>query len=248
MIQLLLYSLIGGLFSLIGGLLLLWNKKFTQKIIISLISFGVGAFLSAALVDILPEAIEMVEEVHPLMYVVLGVILILFSSERLMMKYLRKNNHDHDEHTETLPLLLIAGDSLHNFMDGIVIALAYVADPTLGLTAALAIAAHEIPQEIGDFSILLHLGWKKAKVIWVNILQSLATVPGVFIGYFVGSSLDMYLPYLLAGTAGIFIYIAASDLIPMLHHQAGHKYAFRVILPMIAGAIAVSYLSILAHN
>lgn len=248
--QLLVYSLVGGIFSLVGGFLLLWKPKLTHKIILSLTSLGTGAFLGAAFLDILPEAIEMAGEPHPILKIALIGFLLFFVAERIIMKYFKKDakTHHHDEHVEALPVLLIVGDSLHNFMDGIVIALAFVADPTLGLSAALAIAAHEIPQEIGDFSILLHLGWKKSKVILVNILQSLLTIPGVFIGFYLGNNLEPQLPIMLGFTAGIFIYIAASDLIPMLHHQAGHKYAYRLIFPMILGALVVSWLAQLAHG
>jgi zinc and cadmium transporter len=248
--QLFLYSLIGGLFSLIGGGFLLWKPQITQKLLLSLIAFGAGSFLGAAFLDILPEALESVDEAHPILGATLAGFLIFFIAERLIMKYFKnKNNtHHHDEHTESLPFLLIAGDCLHNFMDGIVIALAFAADPTLGLSAALAIAAHEIPQEIGDFSILLQLGWKKSRVILVNVLQSLLTIPGVVVGYYLGTQLEPQLPFMLGATAGIFIYIAASDLIPMLHHQGGHKYAYRIIIPMIVGVIAVWQLAQLAHG
>lgn len=247
--QLFLYSLIGGLFSLAGGFLLLWKPQLTKKLMLSLISLGAGSFLGAAFLDILPEALEMVTEPHPILGATLVGFLLFFAVERLLMKHFKNSSaHDHDEHTESLPFLLIVGDCLHNFMDGIVIALAFAADPSLGLAATLAIAAHEIPQEVGDFSILLHLGWNKTKVVMVNVLQSLLTIPGVIVGYYLGTQLEAQLPLMLGFTGGIFIYIAASDLIPMLHHQGGHKYAYRIILPMIVGVILVSQLAQLAHG
>lgn len=245
-----LYSLIAGLFSLAGGLLLLWKPTLTNKLLLSLMSFGAGAFLGAAFLDILPHALESVDDLHPVFSATLFGFLLFFTIERLIMKYFTKGHaeHHHNEHTEPLPFLLIAGDSLHNFMDGIIIALAFTANPGLGLSAALAIAAHEIPQEIGDFSTLLHLGWSKIRVILVNVLQSLLTVPGVIVGYYLGTQLETQLPLMLGATAGIFIYIAASELIPMLHHQAGHTYAYRVIVPMILGVVIVSQLAELVHG
>ena len=136
---------------------------------------------------------------------------------------------------------------MHNFLDGIIIALAYVANPALGLSTTLAVAAHEIPQEIGDFSILLKLKFSKKFVLGVNLMQSLLTIPGVLAGYYIGQSIEPYLPLLLGATSGIFIYIAATDLIPELHHSAGHSHFFKVIAPFIFSILLVGYLTNLAH-
>lgn len=248
MSELIFYSLIGGLFSLIGGILLLIKPELTQKIITPLISFGAGAFLAAAFLDILPEALESVSEPHPILLAMLIGYILFFVLERLIMRLTKiKQGHEHLEHTESLPFLLILGDCLHNFLDGILIAVAYVANPVLGLPTALAIAAHEIPQEIGDFSVLLHLKWSKAKIITVNILQSLLTIPGVILGFYLGKVLQPQLPLFLGLTSGIFLYIAASDLIPELHHQAGHKYFFRVLIPFVSSIALVYLLIFLTH-
>jgi zinc and cadmium transporter len=248
--ELIIYSLIGGFFSLVGGLLVLLNTKLSQRLMTPLLSFGAGAFLGAAFLDILPESVEMVEEAHSVFIAVVIGFITFFTLERVLMT-LNKNyeaGHKHSDHTESLPLLLILGDCLHNFLDGLVIAIAYIANPALGLSTALAIAAHEIPQEIGDFSILLNLKWSKTKIIASNIFQSLLTVVGVVLGYYMSQSLEQYIPYLLGGTAGIFIYIAASDLIPELHHRAGHKQIFTVVIPLIISIILISQLSSLAHK
>lgn len=248
--QLILYSLIGGLFSLIGGFLLLWKPQITNKFITTLISFGAGAFLGAAFLDILPEALEQHGEPHPVMAAALAGFIAFFVLERLIMKKfaIKVEGHEHSEHTESLATLLVLGDSVHNFLDGIVIALAFQANPLLGLPAALAIAAHEVPQEIGDFSVLMKLKWPRTKIILVNVLQSLLTIPGVIIGSYVGSAVEGYLPFLLAGAAGIFIYIAASDLIPELHHQSGHKHFYKVIIPMVVSILLMAQLTRLAHG
>ena len=243
-------SLIGGLFSLGGGLLVLWKEEFANKIITSLIAFGAGAFLAAALLDILPEALEMTSEPHPILLAVTVGFVGFFALERFIMKFIKPHHggEGHSDHTETLPFLLVLGDSLHNILDGVVMAVAYAANPALGLSAALAIAAHEVPQEIGDFSILLSLGWEKRKVLLVNVLQSLLTIPGAFLGFYLGRELEFGLPLLLGGAAGIFIYICASDLIPELHHRSGHKQFGRIILPLVLGIVAVYFLSQLAHS
>lgn len=250
MIELLSYSLVAGVLSLAGGLLLVWRSDLAKRFILPLLAFAAGAFLGASFLDILPEALEMVEEPHPVLIAGLVGFLIFFAMERLFMRYFHHHHqtNEHADHTESLPFLLILGDSIHNFLDGVVIALSYLANPTLGLVTTLAVAAHEIPQEIGDFSVLLNQGWSKKKIIMINVLQSLLTVPGVLLGYYGGQLVEPYLPYLLAGAAGIFIYIAASDLIPEIHHHASHKYVYGVLIMLLAGAFAVGLLSTLAHG
>lgn len=246
--QLLFYSLIGGFFSLAGSWLLLWRADFAKRFILPLLSFGAGAFLGAAFLDILPEAIEMVSEPHPVFIAVVIGFVFFFALERVLMRYFHVHSaHEHADHTESLPFLLIAGDCLHNFLDGVVIGLAYLVNPNLGLVTTLAIAAHEIPQEIGDATVLLNQGWPKRRIILVNIGQSLLTVPGALIGYAVGMAISPYLPYLLALAGGMFIYIAASDIIPEIHHRASHRHAFSVLFYLVIGVALVGVLSSLAH-
>jgi zinc and cadmium transporter len=249
MLSLILYSLIGGAFSLIGGLLLLTRADLAKRVITPLLAFSAGAFLAASLLDILPEALEVTIEPHYVLASALAGFLIFFVLERLLMfLHARVHEHKHSDHTESLSFLLVLGDSIHNFIDGIVIALAYLASPVLGLTTTLGVAAHEVPQEIGDFSILLNQGWSKWRIIWVNVLQSLLTIPGVLIGYYAGQWLEPQLPYLLGGTAGIFLYIAASDLIPEIHHRSGHRQFWSVVLPLLASVLLMAYLINLAHQ
>jgi zinc and cadmium transporter len=254
MAQLIFYSLIGGLFSLIGGLLLVWKVEFAKKITTSLLAFAAGAFLAVSFLDLLPEAVEAVEEPHGIFISAIVGFVLFFILERALMRF---RHHDHEEehshvvqteHAEPLPTLIIIGDSVHNFLDGIVIALAYIANPVLGLVTTLGIAAHEIPQEIGDFGILLSQGWSKKRVIIVNILQSLLTAVGALVGYYIGSMLEPSLPYLLAGVAGIFLYIAGSDLIPEIHHRTGHRHFFRVVIPLIASVVLVGFLIQMTHG
>ena len=248
--ELIFYSLIGGLFSLTGGILLLLNSSLTEKIITPLISFGAGAFLAAAFLDILPEAVERTNEPHDVFISALVGFILFFILERLKMIISGGHNakHIHSEHTESLPFLLILGDCIHNFLDGIVIAIAYIANPVLGLPAALAIAAHEVPQEIGDFAILLNLKWSKKKIIIINIFQSLLTVPGVLVGYYISTFIEPYITLFLGGAAGVFIYLAATDIIPELHHRAGHKQFFQVVIPFIGSILLVYFLVELAHS
>lgn len=249
MITLLFYSLIAGLFSLIGGLFIVWKADIAKKITTSLLAFAAGAFLAVSFLDMLPEAIEMVEEPHSIFIAVVVGFLCFFILERLLMRlHIHSRDHTHSEHMETLPVLVILGDGIHNFLDGILIAIAFIVNPAAGLITAIGIAAHEIPQEIGDFSILLSQGWSKKKVIMVNVFQSLLTIPGVIIGYYAGVFLEPYLPYLLAGASGIFLYIAASDLIPEIHHRTGHGQFYRVVIPFIVSILLIGILTTFAHH
>jgi len=248
--QLLWYSLISGLFSLVGGLLVLWKAKTVLKSITWLISFAAGAFLAVSFLDILPEAVEMVEEPHNVFIAALIGFFVFFAFERFLMRYF-PHSHDethHGDHTESLPLLVVIGDSLHNFLDGALIALAFVADPLLGLPTAIAIAAHEIPQEIGDFAILLDQGWSKTKIITVNIISSLLTLLGAYLAYVFASAFEASLPYLLGAAGGIFLYIAASDLIPEIHHRARHKHVYSVLFFTLLGLLTIGYLVTISHS
>lgn len=247
---LILYGLIAGLFSLFGGLILVWREAVAKRIMIPLLAFAAGSFLGVAFLDLLPEAVEAVEEPHFIFMAALVGFFIFFLLERLITKRLHVygGNDGHSEHTEALPWLVVIGDSFHNLLDGVVIALTYVANPALGLSTALAIAAHEIPQEIGDFSILLDRGWSKTKVIVVNILSSLMNLVGIAWGYWAGGAFENHLPYLLAAIAGVFIYIAASDVIPEVQDRAQHKHTYSILLSFLFGLVLTGYLVSLTHG
>ena len=215
------FSLIGSVISLIGGMLLLFKEKFARKVSHLLSSFAAGALLGTAFLDLLPEAIhESGGEAGIIVWVLVGM-LVFFILERFIHFF-----HHHHEHAVTdkpVVALLMTGDSIHNFIDGVVIAATFMVSIPLGVVTTLAVAAHEIPQEIGDFAILLDRGWSKAKIVVANVFSSLASVAGALIGYFAAGFFEGQLSYLLAAVAGIFTYIAASDLIPEIHHRAGHE-------------------------
>lgn len=238
------YSLIGGLFSLAGAAALLAVKTSLRKALTTtLLAFGAGAFIATSFADLLPDAVEQSQEARSVFLAAMGGLVAFFILERFLMRYgFHANGHAHEDHMESLPALLIVGDSIHNFLDGVVIAVAYVSSPALGLTTALAVASHELPQEIGDFSILLNHGWSRSKVFLVNLVQSLATIPGAIIGYLGGIALARHLPVFLAAAAGIFLYLGSSDLIPELHHRAGHRQVLHVVIPFLTGTLAVTVL------
>ena len=194
-----------------------------------LISYAIGALLGAAFLEVLPHALEH-GDAHRMAGTVLFGILIFFSLEKLVLW--RHCHHDHCEaHDAQEPahdhgrsgLMILVGDTFHNFVDGVLIAAAFMENTQLGIVTALAIIAHEIPQEVGDFLILLHSGYSRARALAFNMLSSLATLLGALLAYFALSELTEWIPYLLSIAAASMIYVAVADLIPGLHKRTELK-------------------------
>lgn len=249
-----LFTLIGSVFSLIGGVFLLIKEKKTLKYSHFLAAFAAGTLLGTVFFDLLPEAVHESEnlkelgiEVNIFLFTLLG-LLGFFLLERFIHWF---HHHQHEYEAEpvkpTVPLIII-GDSVHNFIDGVVIAATFLVSIPLGIITTLAVAAHEIPQEIGDFGILLHKGLGRKKVILVNLLSALTAIIGALITFWIGESVEPSLPILLAITAGFFIYIAASDLIPEIHHENRKGFAAIETLLMFLGVATIYVFIILLEG
>lgn len=245
-----LFTLIGSVFSLIGGILLLYKEKITLKYSHFLAAFAAGTLLGAVFFDLLPEAVSESRElglnIDVFAWTLIG-ILGFFLLERFIHWF---HHHQHEYLDEkikpTIPLI-IAGDSVHNFIDGVVIASTFLVSIPLGIVTTLAVAAHEIPQEIGDFGVLLHKGMKRKKIILVNIMSALTAIFGALLAYWLGERIEASLPILLSITAGFFIYIAASDLIPEIHHE--NRRGFAVIeTALMFGGVATIWIFITLLN
>jgi zinc and cadmium transporter len=210
-------SLVGGVISVCAaGAALLIRAAWIP----TLVSFAIGALLGAAFLEVVPHAFEHGDP-HTAAASILGGILAFFLLEKL---FLWRHSHDHDEHSHTHDhgrsgALIVVGDTIHNFLDGILIAAAFLQSTQLGIVAALAIVAHEIPQEVGDFVILLNSGYSKARAFLLNILSSMATVVGGVLGYFALQVIEGWTPVLLGIVAASMIYVAVADLIPGLHRR-----------------------------
>lgn len=220
-LQLLFWTTIGSVASLTGGILLITATKKRETIIRYLLPFGAGALLAAALLSTLPEALHGHEEPLPVLVWTLGGFLAFFVLERLLGWF---HHHHHDDEVDghrdkTHISLVVVGDTLHNAIDGVAIAAAFMVNPSTGIAMAIAVAAHEIPQEIGDFGIMLGKGMKVRNVIIVNLLSALATIVTALLTYWLGSAAHLDVSPLLALSAGFFIYIAASDIIPDIHER-----------------------------
>lgn len=239
----LLFTIIGGIASLIGGVLLLWNEKLCSKLTPYFVAFAAGSLLTVAIIDLIPEALEeSMSEPRTLFLVVLAGIVTFFLIERYV--FWHHHHHDKSEHEpEPTKALIIIGDTLHNFLDGIAIAASFMISVPVGIATSLAVGLHEIPQEIGDFGALLALGMNKGKVLLVNLFSGLAGILGALLGFYFLGSIEKLIPFFLAYTSGNFIYIAASDLIPEIHSTHQNKNATRQTSFFLMG-ILISYLAI----
>lgn len=252
-LNLIILATVGSLLSLIGGFVLLSNKKQAHKIADYGAPFAAGALIAAALVDLLPEAINngSLEPRDAGIWAMAGMA-IFFLLERKLNWFHHHHEHKaeaHEHKPSRTPTLLVIGDTIHNAIDGAAIAIAYLADPSLGVITTFAVALHEVPQEIGDFSLLLKAGWERKRIIIVNILSAVATIISALLVYQIGSSAESVLPMLLAFTAGILLYIAASDVIPGVHGiKAKGIFKDYASLLFIAGLAVVTFAVILAES
>ena len=226
-------SLVGGL----GGLLvasgvLLINDSTRARLVPWLVSYAVGALLGVSTLAILPSALEQLPPTRVLGTLLLG-ILLFFVLEKLVL-WRHCHTHDCEVHDGSVFPVLV-GDAFHNFVDGAVVAAAVLTSVPLGISTALAVAAHEIPQEVGDFAILLHAGYSRRKALLLNVLSAAASGLGAIAACISFDLLPRLLPYFLALAAASFLYVAMADLIPGLHRGRTDAGSMRQILLIGAG-------------
>lgn len=247
-----LFSIIGGLLSvLIASLFLFLPEKLRTNLVPHLISFAIGSLLGAAFLGLLPHAFGYIKggDFHQIFLAVLVGLLGFFILEKLVLWRHCHTDHceahgahgAHGSDTKAAGTLVLVGDAVHNFVDGILISAAFLADFDLGVVTAIAIAAHEIPQEVGDFVVLLHSGFKRGKALLYNVLASLATVVGALLAYFSLSEMQALLPYVLAVAASSFIYVAVADLIPGLHKRTEMSHTLQQLFLIGAGVLLIYF-------
>lgn len=207
-------AIIISLFSIIGIFALFLKEKLLEKILLGLVSLSAGAMMGGAFFHLIPEAAEKLEGPYPYLYVVIG-----FTTFFILEKILHWR-HCHKGHCpiHTFGYLNIIGDSIHNFIDGLILAASFLIDFNLGIITALAITLHEIPQEMGDFGVLIYAGFKKIKALVLNYISASTIIIGALLGYFLGDTLS-FINILIPFAAGGFIYIASSDLLPELKKE-----------------------------
>lgn len=247
----LLFTFIGSVGALIGGIILLSRKRFALRIAHFLASFAAGTLLGTAFLDLLPEASHSAEElgINIFLWTLIGIIF-FFTLERFIHWFHHHEEpHEHEREVKSILPLIIVGDTVHNFIDGIIIAATFLVSIPLGIVTALAVFAHEVPQEIGDFGLMLHKGLSRGKIIFVNVLSAIVSVIAAVATFMLGNILEPYIPIFLSLTAGFFIYIATSDLIPEIHHEKNKKFALIKSGLLILGILVIGlFATLLEHG
>jgi zinc and cadmium transporter len=268
-----LFTAIGGVLSaLAASAFLIVSERVRARVLPHLVSFATGALLSAALLGLLPHAIEAagLSDAHKIGMTLLGGLLLFFVLEKMVLwrhchedvcevhvnpephghahAHNHNHNHAHDARRDKASaMLILIGDGFHNVLDGVLIAAAFMTDVHLGVVTAIAVCAHEIPQEVGDLAILLNGGMSRVRALTLNMLASVTSVLGGVVAYFAMAEVQDVLPYAIAIAASSFLYIAVADLIPGLHRKVDPGSGVWQFLYILLG-VAVIYVShSLAH-
>ncbi|MEW6120106.1 MAG: ZIP family metal transporter [Pseudomonadota bacterium] len=239
------FALLGSVGALAGAAVLLrFPDAVRMRLVPCLVAYATGTLLGAAFLGMIPKGLEQAPAVAISGTVLAGIVL-FFLLEKLV---LWRHCHDSDcaVHGHQGAKLILLGDAFHNFVDGVVIAAAFLVSVPVGIATALAVIAHEIPQELGDFAILLASGMSKTRAFAVNLLSSLSTLPGVVLGWVWLDELRQAIPFILALSAASFIYIAVADLVPGLHQRTGARAAALQVVLILAGIATIAFFR-LAH-
>ncbi|MDA1316608.1 MAG: ZIP family metal transporter [bacterium] len=239
-------SFITSLVSLVGIAFLFRSSASYESTSKHMVSFAAGVLIATAFMNILSEALHE-GETSAILFITLMGIIFSFLMERFVLWY---HHHHNDMHNiKPSAYLVIVGDTIHNFIDGIAIAATFSVSVPLGIITTLAIISHELPQEIADFMILVRSGFSRQKALMYNFLTALTAVIGGVIGVYMVNTFTSALPFALALTAGIFIYISAADLIPELHEDHDRNKPIQQVIPFLFGIALIVLLSqIIPHT
>jgi zinc and cadmium transporter len=250
LLQIILATLAGGILSVLlaATVALTVLVKFSNR----MVAFAVGVLLGFALTDLLPEAVHLGLDIAEVGWVLLGGLMGFFLLEKLALwrhEHVGESNDKQSTHSQEKPIvaMIVIGDGMHNFVDGILIAAAFLTDWKLGWAAAIAITAHEIPQEISDFMVLLDAGVTKKKAILLNALSGAAMTLGGIVGWLSLSDAHAAIPYVLTMAAASFIYIAVADLVPELHRYRKPRDMFFQLSLMTLGISVAAFAHLLEH-
>ncbi|PIN76635.1 ZIP family metal transporter [Candidatus Woesearchaeota archaeon CG10_big_fil_rev_8_21_14_0_10_36_11] len=237
----LLSTFVISLISFIGVITLSLNEKLLRRIVLMLVALSAGALMGGAFIHLIPEAIEIPGNSvqGALLYVLVGFVFFLFIEKVLHWRHCHKGKCD----VHTFAHMSLFGDTVHNFIDGLIIAASFVTNMSLGFVTTIAVALHEIPQEMGDFGVLLHGGFKKGKALFLNFVTGLTALLGGIVGYFLSKSVESTLGFLLPFAAGGFIYIAASDLIPEIRNADTVKKGIVYFVIFVVGLVMMYFLA-----
>jgi zinc and cadmium transporter len=248
----------GALSVLIAGVFLLAPERRRNQALPHLVSFATGALLGAALLALLPEAVKLggADSVYGIgLSLVVGIGVFFVLEKAVLWRHSHSGEyadhgayHDHHQHREEASAtLVLIGDSMHNALDGVLIGAAFLTDTQLGIVTAIAAVTHEIPQEIGDFAVLLNSGMSRGRALFLNLITSLTSVLGGVVAYFALHHVQEILPYALAVAAASFLYVAVADLIPGLHRRVDVRTSLMQVLLIAAGIGAIAWLEAGSH-
>jgi zinc and cadmium transporter len=229
----LLATFIVSLISFVGVVALALKDKILNKILLILIGLSAGALMGGAFLHLLPEAVGNSKGLDVYLFVLVGFILFFLIEKVLHWRHCHKGECD----VHTFQYMNLVGDSIHNFIDGLIMAASFVVSIPLGVTTTIAIATHEIPQEIGDFGVLLYGGFSKKRAITLNFVVALTAVLGGIVGFFVSKFIDNIVIFILPFAAGGFIYIAATDLVPEIRKELDMKKYMATLIVFICGIL-----------
>jgi len=233
-----------ALIAFVGVFALVMKEQLLNKILIILVSLSAGVLMGSAFIHLLPEAIETAEGSDIFTFVLVGFVLFFILEKLLHWRHCHNGKCD----VHVFHYMNLIGDSIHNFIDGLIIAASFIVSIPLGITTTIAIAAHEIPQEIGDFGVLIYGGFKRKRAVILNFIVALTVVIGGIVGYFISKSIENTVVFLLPFAAGGFIYIAATDLIPEIKKEIDIRKSMLTMGVFILGMLIMWLTKITFHG
>jgi len=247
LIYIILSTFLISLISFIGIFVLVLREKTLDKILLIFVSLSAGALIGGAFLHLLPEAIfqsgaNSSNILTIFLVVIFGFCLFFVLEQFILWHHCHSATHGHECKVKPFSYLMLFSDGLHNFIDGLVIAASFVISFPTGLAASLAIIIHEIPQEIGDFGVLVYGGFKKSKALFLNFLIGLIAILGGVVGFLLADKMSLSLVYLLPFAAGNFLYIAASDLIPEIKQKESLRISLLHFMFFVIGIIIMYFL------
>ncbi len=225
-----------SLISLVGVFSLSLKEEFLRKYIFLFVSLAVGALLGDAFIHLIPESFETLQNNTTASLLIIAGIFLFF----ILEKFLHWHHHSDDtveNHPHPVGKLILFSDGVHNFIDGIVIGASFLISIPIGIATTVAVILHEIPQEIGDFAVLLHAGYTRKKALWLNFLSALTAILGTLVAFVLGATGETFTTWILPIAAGGFIYIAVADLIPELHKTKVVKHSLLQFLALAVGVL-----------